>query len=105
MVSCLAPPSFLQHSATFLQNTVLFKSKLTLDSQSSHESRILLRIETQFLTTSRFSYLIPARLTKPERLLFEFRVTDSQLSILDCWNGLCESFTKGTHERSQVQLI
>ena len=75
--------------------TVPFKSKLTLDSRSSHESRI----EPLFwMTTSRllmfasqFLYSIPARLAKPEWLLFEFRVINSWLSILEFLNGLCES--------------
>ena len=63
--------------------TVPFKSKLTLDSRSSHESRI----ESPFsmgasrfsMFASQFSYSIPARLAKPERLLFEFRVINSRL--------------------------
>ena len=67
---------FLYPFATY---TVPFKSKLTLDSRSSHESRI----GTQFSMTtsrfsmsasrfsmfaSRFSYSIPARLAKLERV-------------------------------------
>ena len=49
--------------------TVPIKSKLTLNSRSSRESRIELRIETRFsIVASRI--LIPARVINPERSLF-----------------------------------
>ena len=51
-------------------NTALFKSKLTIGSQSSQDSRI----ETRFsIVASQFSILDSCKLIKPEWPLFSFK--------------------------------
>jgi len=93
-----------------IEATVPFKSKLTLDSRSLHESRIESRIETRFAMTtsrfsmsasrfsisasrfsisaSRFSYSISARLAKPQRefwAIIDSRHSNSGTASLKVW--------------------
>jgi len=87
--------------------TVPFKSKLTLDSRSLHESRIESRIETRFAMTtsrflmsasrfsinasrfsisaSRFSYSISARLSKPQREFEQLSTLDTRILERPLW--------------------